>query len=59
MDSGFRCLRATAAGVLAAVLFNTAPATAAVVAYTDRAAFLAAVGGAVRESLIYTGSPQW
>lgn len=57
MDSGFRCLRATAAGVLAAVLFNTAPATAAVVAYTDRAAFLAAVGGAVSSDGFETYAP--
>ncbi len=57
MDSVFRSLRATAAGVLAAVLINTTPAMAGVVAYTDRAAFLAAVAGAVSADGFETYAP--
>lgn len=47
MDSVGRRLKSTAAGVFAALLITAAPAMAGVVVYTDRAAFLAAAGGAV------------
>jgi hypothetical protein len=57
MDSVFRRLSATAAGVLATVLINTTPAVAGVVAYTDRAAFLAVVGGAVSSDGFETYAP--